>query len=106
MSTHEIEIEYGERYTEFVMGMYVDSSLVDDIDILGWNLCGCDDSVFQEKVGNCRIVSSNLRNGLMEAIVELHGWDKDLQDKVIEEFLDCWDDFVRNQYQGMISRTR
>lgn len=30
MSTHKIEIEYGEKYTDYVMGMYVDTRLADE----------------------------------------------------------------------------
>lgn len=104
MSLHEIEIEYGERYTDFVMGMYVDTSLADDIDMLGWNMCGCDDEVFQENIGNCRIVSVNNRNGNAEMVLEFPGQNEELKVKIVDEFTDCWEDLLIHYKVGLLSR--
>lgn len=105
MSSHEIEIEYGERYTDFVMGMYVDTSLADDIDMLGWNLCDCDDVVFQVKLGNCHILSQKVRRGKAEIVILLDGNDEELQEQTIDDFIDGLGDFVLHQERGLQSRT-
>lgn len=104
MSTHEIEIEYGERFTDFIMSMYVETSLADDIDMLGWNLCGCDDAVFKEKIGNCRIISNVVGNGNVSILIKLAGNDNDMKEIIIEEIFDCWKDLVETLKKGLLSR--
>jgi hypothetical protein len=104
MSTHEIKIEYEGRNSDLVMGMYVDSSMVDDIDMLGWNLCDCDDARFQEKVGNCRIVSEQVGRGRATVIVSLDGIDEELKEKTIDDFFDGLDDFIWRVMLGLRSR--
>ena len=104
MSLHEIEIEYGERYTDFVMGMYVDTSMADDIDELGWNLCDCDDAVFQEKIGHCLIVTTKSLNGVLKTLFEFSGNDDSKKEEVIEEILDSWNDLALHSMKGLLSR--
>jgi hypothetical protein len=104
MSLHEIEIEYGERYTDFVMSMYVDTGMADDIDMLGWNLCDCNDAVFQEKIGNCSIVKTVIENKTVKIVLEFSGNDLEIQEHTIDEMQDCWDTRVFLCSKGVLSR--
>lgn len=104
MSVHEIEIEYGEEYTDFVMGMYVDTRLADDIDELGWNMCGCDDAVFQEKIGNCQIKNQTIKNGIAIINIEFLGNDLVRQELVLEEVHSNWEYSAFYLKKGLLSR--
>ncbi len=104
MSVHEIELEYGEEYTDFVMGMYVDTRLADDIDELGWNMCGCDDAVFQEKIGNCQIKNQTIKNGIAKISLEFFGNDLEKLEQVLEEVQSNWEDRAINLKKGLLSR--
>ena len=104
MSRHIINIEYGERYTDFVVGMYVDTSLADDLDMLGWNLCDCDDARFEREIGGCEVVSETVGNGAAEIVVELNGLDDGLKDSLVEEYQSEWEDFVEQLTTGILSR--
>ncbi len=86
------------------MGMYVSTSLADDIDMLGWNLCDCDDTLFQAKIGNCRVVAETIKDGIMEAVVEFPGQDDGMKEKLVNEFLNSWEDLVFHVYKGTKSR--
>jgi hypothetical protein len=105
MSTYEINFEFDGRNSKFLMGMYVASSMADDIDMLGWNLCDCDDEIYKNRVGNCRIVTEQIKTGIADLVVELDGIDEELKEKTIEDFLDCFKDFIWRENRGLWSRT-
>lgn len=105
MSLHEIEIEYGERYTDFVMGMYVETRMADDIDELGWNLCDCDNAVFQEKIGHCKVAKTSISKGELKVKVILYGVNEEVENNICERLLNSWEDLLFHFRVGYLSRT-
>lgn len=104
MSTFEINMEYEGRKSNFLMGMYVYSSMADDLDMIGLNLCDCDDKRFKEQVGECRIDSETIKLGKARVVVSLGGNDEDMKERTIEELIDCLDDLVWRVRMGLNSR--
>jgi hypothetical protein len=105
MGAYKVEMDYEGRNSNVVVGMYMDSKFKDDIEQTGWNLCGCNDKRFNELIGDCSIVSSDVQIGKAKIVFTIGGPDEGLIEKTIQEILDGFDYYIRPEINGLRSRT-
>jgi hypothetical protein len=99
------EIIFDGKNSDVVIGMYIDSRLIDDVAQEGWNLSGCDDKKYDELIGDCLIVSSYVEKEKAGVLLALSGSDKILVEKTIKGLVENLDYLIRPTLLGLRSRT-
>jgi hypothetical protein len=105
MAKLELELIFEGQDSDVVLGMYIDSEMVDDISQAGWNLCDCDDLRYAKLIGECVIVTSSLNKGKADIVLSVIGSDASLIEQTIQVYLDGFEDYIRPTLLELRSRT-
>ncbi len=105
MAKLELELIFEGQDSDVVLGMYIDSEMVDDISQAGWNLCDCNDLRYAKLIGECTIVTSSLNKGKADIVLSVIGSDESLIEQTIQVYLDCFEDYIRPTLLELRSRT-
>lgn len=95
---------------EEILEMYANTHMAGDLDQLAWNLAGCDSERQAAEIGGPGIESCDVKRSQnggveLEAVLLFTGDDQVLILKTVEEYLDAFEDYVRDTVLEYRSRT-
>jgi len=105
-------IQFGgeSKLAEEILEIYVSAQLLGDLDQLAWNLSNCDEKRQKEEFGEPMIITTDIKRNdqgevQLDAVVTFSGNNQMLIERLAEEYLGAFDDYVRDIVLGYESRT-
>jgi len=94
-----IKLPQGDDDGVAVCGMYLDTTIIGDLDQTAWNMCGCDEEKKASQFGITKLVSGEARRELdgqivLEALLRISSTDPVFIKSVFDEYINGFQDWI------------